>query len=112
RTGFVLHPYPVTPLQGDYLHHFDDATAVKERFAQIQAVANSPRIKATENIARDGPAPPPGERDWDAEVIEVDATAELEGTMLSVNGLLGPPWLRTGWFNAMRLLEPGIEDAG
>ena len=30
-------------------------------------------------------------------------------TTLSVNGRLGPPWVRTGWFNAERLLADDIE---
>jgi hypothetical protein len=111
QTGFVLHPYPVTPLQGDYLYHFDLATAAKKRFSQIQALPNSSRIKATGNIARDHTAWSHAGPDWDAEVIEVDATRQLETAMFSVNGLIGPPWLRAGWFNAARLREPAVADA-
>jgi hypothetical protein len=31
RDGFVFHPYPVTPLHGDYLYHVDRAEAEKRR---------------------------------------------------------------------------------
>src|SRR5262245_32054491 len=32
--GFVLHPYPVTPFHGDYLHHADLAEAAKARVGE------------------------------------------------------------------------------
>jgi hypothetical protein len=31
--------------------------------------------------------------------------------MTSVNGWLGPPWVKTGWFHASRILADAIEDA-
>src|SRR5262252_5436261 len=31
KPGFVFHPYPVTPLHGDYLYHVDRAEAAKAR---------------------------------------------------------------------------------
>jgi len=109
---FVLHPYPVTPMQGDYLHHFDLAMAAAERFSQIQAMAQLPRIKATGELGRDHPAWSQTASGWDVEVLEIEASGQLESTMYSVNGLIGPPWLRAGWFIADRILAPGIADPG
>jgi hypothetical protein len=48
------------------------------------------------------------------EVIEVDAAELMASAMLSVNGWLAPPWVKTGWFHAERLLadaivEPALE---
>ncbi|MET0634116.1 MAG: hypothetical protein ABWY92_25025, partial [Xanthobacteraceae bacterium] len=33
QSDFILHPYPVTPLHGDYLHHADLADAAKARLS-------------------------------------------------------------------------------
>ena len=49
--------------------------------------------------------------DWDLEVIEVDAAGLVASAMLSVNGWLAPPWVRTGWFHAERLLAEAVNDA-
>jgi hypothetical protein len=85
--GFVFHPYPVTPFHGDYLYHADLAAAAKELWTG--------RIKTTPQ-SQTGPQ--------DAVVTAVDAGALEAQATTAVNGWLGPPWLRKGWFQADLLL--------
>jgi hypothetical protein len=108
--GFILHPYPVTPFQGDYLHHADLAAAVLARFSEGVAPVRQPKIKASGEFARQHPDWSAREDDWDAEIIEADAAQQMAAAAFSVNGRLGPPWLRTGWFNAEHLLTDNVED--
>jgi hypothetical protein len=113
REEFVFHPYPVTPFDGDYLYHVDRAEAEKARL--LAAPAAPPRqlkIKA-DGAAADlvraewltrGP-------DWDAAVEEIGVAELVAGSRNSLNGWLGPPWLKTGWFHAERLLANASGDA-
>jgi hypothetical protein len=110
ETAFILHPYPVTPFQGDYLHHTDLAAAAQARFSEGVAPVRQPKIKASGEFARQHPDWSAREDDWDAEIIEADAAQQMAAAAFSVNGRLGPPWLRTGWFNAERLLADNVED--
>ncbi|HKN10711.1 MAG TPA: hypothetical protein VJ376_14720 [Pseudomonadota bacterium] len=110
QPAFILHPYPVTPFQGDYLHHADLAAAAQARFSEGTAPSWPPKIKASGELARQHPDWSAREDDWDAEIIEADAAEEMAAAAFSVNGRLGPPWLRTGWFNAERLLADNVED--
>jgi len=114
--AFVFHPYPVTPLHGDYLYHADLAAAAQARF--LHAASDRPafdrrlKIKTsgspTQNLirpewsARDG--------DWDAEIVEVGAAGLVASATVAINGWVGPPWLRNGWFQAERLLADTIPD--
>ena len=110
EASFVPHPYPVTPFHGDYLHHADLAAAAKARLSQRAAPARRPRIRAGGELARHHPEWSAGEDDWDAEIIEIDAAEAMANDTFFVNGRLGPPWLKTGWFNAERLLADNVED--
>jgi hypothetical protein len=113
--GFVFHPYPITPFHGDYLYYADLAEAAKARFlrarARTSAVPANLRVKAggalqhlirPEWIAQ-GP-------EWDVAVEEVGAADLVASSMTSVNGWLGPPWVKAGWFHAERILADAIED--
>jgi hypothetical protein len=44
-SGFVFHPYPVTPFHGDYLYHVDRAEAAKARFLEAPAGPAPPSLK-------------------------------------------------------------------
>jgi len=114
--GFVFHPYPVTPLHGDYLYFADLAAAAKTRFlsaAATQPATPNPKIKA--DGAQKNLVPPawiaPGP-EWDAAVETIDAAGLLAGSMRSVNGWIGPPWLKAGWFHAERILADTLDDSG
>jgi hypothetical protein len=114
KPGFVFHPYPVTPLHGDYLYHVDRAEAAKAWLLGAPA-ASPPRnlmVKAGGALADlvrpewlvTGP-------DWDAAVEKVDA-AELVATSTTLlNGWLGPPWVKSGWFHAERMLANATDNA-
>jgi hypothetical protein len=91
---FVFHPYPVTPFHGDYLYHADLAAAAKELWTR--------RMRAT---------PPSQTGQGDVAVTAVDAGKLEAQAMAVVNGWLGPPWLRKGWFQADLLLGDAPIDA-
>ena len=114
KPGFVFHPYPVTPLHGDYLYHVDRAEAAKARL--LGALAALPpqnlMVRASGALAdlvrpewrAQGP-------DWDAAIEEVDAAEVVAASTTSLNGWLGPPWVKSGWFHAERLLADATDDA-
>jgi hypothetical protein len=108
---FIAHPYPVTPFHGDYLHHADLAATAKARFSDGAAAARDLRIKGGGSLAQSHPEWSARDADWDAEVGEVDAAELVASAMLSVNGWLAPPWVKTGWFHAERLLADAADDA-
>jgi hypothetical protein len=104
---FVFHPYPVTPFHGDYLYHADLAAAAKRRW--VETGGEAPKGLKVKPIGVLVPSLVRGDwqtqaPDWDAEVAEVDANTMIGRAMTTVNGLLGPPWLRKGWFHANLLL--------
>ena len=45
-----------------------------------------------------------GDADWDAAIEEVSAAELVARATVTLNGWLGPRWLRSGWFHAYRLL--------
>jgi hypothetical protein len=107
--SFVLHPYPVTPFHGDYLHHVDRAESEKARVLAGEPAA-SPRelrVRAEGTLARSLVRPEwlARDSDWDLEVKEADAAALIGSARYSTNGWAGPPWIRTGWFHAYLLLS-------
>ena len=104
---FVLHPYPVTPFHGDYLYHADLATAAKRRWSESGVEGpKGLKVKAIGALARSLMREDSQTQalDWDAEVASVDADAMVGRAMTTVNGWVGPPWLRKGWFQADLLL--------
>jgi hypothetical protein len=109
--SFVLHPYPVTPFHGDYLHHIDRAEVEKARVLAEPAASGVPvrglRVRAEGTLARSLVRPEwlAPDSDWDFEVVEVDAAALIAAARHSTNGWTGPPWIRTGWFHAYLLLR-------
>jgi hypothetical protein len=111
QSDFIVHPYPVTPFHGDYLHHANLAAAAQARFAVGDADARNLKIKGSGSLSRIHPDWSARDADWDVEVIEVDAAGIVASAMLSVNGWLAPPWVRTGWFHADRLLADAVSNA-
>jgi hypothetical protein len=117
KKGFVFHPYPVTPFHGDYLYHVDLAAAAKARILRPPAdgfapAMTRPRVKATGALANlvrpdwmvQGP-------EWDVAIEEVDAADLVASSMTAVNGWLGGPWIKAGWFHAELLLSDVLDDA-
>ncbi len=85
--GAVFHPFPVTPYHADYLQHADQAEAFEKRVREAAPAAGKARVE------------------------RVDAAALLAGTALRSNGWVGPPWLKSGWFQAYRLLADALGPA-
>jgi hypothetical protein len=112
----IAHPYPVTPLHGDYLHHADLGEAAKVRFGAAAGEATPlPRplkLRAEGALAQSLVEPEwrAEGSDWDATIQEVDAGALVASETTLVNGWMGPRWVRSGWFHAYRLLVDSIAD--
>jgi hypothetical protein len=101
-------------LHGDYLYHVDRAEAEKRRL--VGAPAGSPprnlMVRADRMLASlVRPAWRAQGQDWDAAVEEVDAAELVAASTTSLNGWLGPPWVKSGWFHAERLLADATDDA-
>jgi hypothetical protein len=109
----VAHPYPVTPLHGDYLHHIDRAEAAKEgaRGGAASLPVADIKVKAEgfagTLVPADWRAP---SSEWNVEVAEIAMDTLLARNAISTNGWQGPPWLRMGWFHA-RLLLAGARNS-
>ena len=113
KDGFVFHPYPVTPWHGDYLYHVDRAEAEKTRL--LGTLAASPprnlRVRAGGTLASlVRPEWQAKGVDWDAAVEEVGAADLVAASTTSINGWLGPPWVKSGWFHAERILADATDD--
>ena len=110
----ILHPYPVTPLHGDYLYHADLAAAALARLAaSAEAPAQGVKVRAEGALAKglirpDWRATADG---WDASVTAVDAGALVAAATSASNALLAPRWVREGWYHAYRLLSENLADA-
>jgi hypothetical protein len=104
-SAFTIHPYPVTPFHGDYLSHADHAEVARQRLLASPPLSGDIKVRATGSLRSlvrpdwltDGAG-------WDAAVEEVSASSLVAESTLAVNGWLGPPWVRTGWYQAYRLL--------
>ena len=108
QSDFILHPYPVTPLHGDYLQHVDLADAAKARLSGGDAPPADFKVKSSGEL-RD-PAWSATGADWDVEIAETGAAELVAAATLAMNGWIAPPWLRTGWFHAERLLADAAGD--
>ena len=110
---YVPHPYPVTPYHMDYLEHFDLAQSARQAYAAAPSGSSAAlRVQAKGPLAeRLVKAPAKGARDWDATVEDIDAEGLLATHGLSLDGWLGPPWLKDGWFHAYLLEARAPSDA-
>jgi hypothetical protein len=115
-SGFIVHPYPVTPFHGDYLHHADLAQAAIARFAgdgdASQPGGHGLKVRAQGALARSLIRPEwrTEDVDWDAAIVEVGARDLVASATVAMNGWLGPSWTRRGWFHAYRLLADSITE--
>jgi len=115
--GFVFHPYPVTPIHGDYLDQVDLAEAAKARLlpgtgGAPQSESLHPKVKAASALGRHlvHTARLVDEAGWDATIEEVSAAALVASSTQVLNGWLGPPWIKEGWHQAYRLLGGALGD--
>ncbi len=101
---FVVHPYPITPFDADYLEHADRAAQAKQAVSKA-AHDRSLIVRAAgalgTYLAKAGW--PPADTGWDAELSEVPLEDLTAAVTARVNGTVGPPWIKEGWFRAWRL---------
>ena len=112
-SGFVAHPYPVTPFHGDYLVHVDRAEAAQDRF-MAGAVASLPGDLKVRAVGLGRGLVRPGwlsDGAWDIAIEEVGAAGLVADATVALNGWLGPRWTRSGWFHAYRLLGDSSDAA-
>lgn len=112
NSGLILHPYPVTPLHGDYLYHADRADAARQRLLSAPPTSAAPKVRAEGPLARGlvGPDRLAEGAQWDIAIEAVSASGLVADSMLALNGWLGPRWVRSGWYQAYRLLAASIRD--
>ncbi len=111
--AYVFHPYAVTPFHADYLQHFDLARSRKKEFQdRAQGSTSGLKIRAKRGLAEKlVGAAAKDSGGWDAMVEEVELDALLSSQGIGLDGGLGPPWLKAGWFHAY-LLQSGAIAAG
>ncbi len=111
--AYVAHPYPVTPYHADYLHHLDRALGAKRAYETPpppSAARPSLRLRVAGPLAR-RLVPGSGQADpWDATLEEIDAGDLVAQRRISLNGWLGPPWMKEGWFHAYLLHAGAVTD--
>src|SRR5262245_28886275 len=110
--GFQFHPYPVTPYHADYLHHVDRIEAAFADLAGAVA-ATAPNVRAKGRLAETilrarWDAPGDGA---DVALQAVPAESLKEPAEAWFDGRSGPPWSKEGWYQAHRLLAPGLDAA-
>jgi hypothetical protein len=105
-SGFIAHPYPVTPFHGDYLVHADRAEAARDRILAGDAAALPGDLKVRAvGLGRRLVRPAwLSDGAWDAAIEEVGAAGLVAEATVALNGWLGPRWARSGWSHAYRLL--------
>jgi hypothetical protein len=116
--GFVFLPYPVTPYHPDYIHHADRAeaaTAAARRGTGLAPGAQIPgaQINAKGQLAQKiaGPWLSDSAVDSGVSLEEVPVDGLVAGAAVQLDGWFGPPWVKTGWFQAYRLLAPALDPA-
>lgn len=110
----ILHPYPITPLHGDYLHHVDLAEAAKRRLlsdTQVESAIRDLKVKAADSSSKrllrvESTAL---ESDWDIEIKETTLPELIASAMTVINGWLLPPAARSGWYQAYLVLRDALD---
>ncbi|MFQ5915778.1 MAG: hypothetical protein ACE5JS_21605 [Nitrospinota bacterium] len=108
----VFHPYPVTPYHPDYLHHADRVQDSKEALRGQGAIKVRLKFRArgrqAEALVRSRWQL---DRDkWDVRLEEVPVNHLMSTRGVHLNGWLGSPWMKEGWFHAYRLLASAVTD--
>lgn len=113
----ILHPYPVTPFHGDYLHHVDLAEAAKVRILGGRSDSTGSDLQGLKVAADSEFARSLVKAEWlaqgpqsDVEVTEVGAARLVASAGDSMNGWLGPAWIKAGWHHAALLLNDRTGD--
>jgi len=109
--GFAFHPYPVTPYHPDFVHHADRAEAATTATRAANAQPPDAKVSAGPGLGQAiaggmlaGPGAPPG-----ATLVEVPLDTLADGAGVQLDGWLGPPWAKLGWFQAYKLLAAFLD---
>lgn len=110
----IMHPYPITPLHGDYLYHVDLAEAAKRRLLSDTAAFPTIRdlkLKAADASAKRllGTEKAAPESDWDVEIRETSLPELVASAMTVIDGWLAPTVARSGWYQAYLVLHDAID---
>lgn len=112
--NYVFHPYPVTPYHADFLQHVDLIESVKQEHQRRVSASGPPlRIRAIGELA-EKLVPPRDRADgttWDATVEVIAVHDLLSSRTISLNGWVGPPWSKEGWFHAYLLSAGTVADS-
>ncbi|MBI4610464.1 MAG: hypothetical protein HY726_15815 [Candidatus Rokubacteria bacterium] len=111
---YASHPYPVTPYHADYLEHFDLARAAADELARggrepAPLLTLRARGAVVTELLGEAAA---AERAADATIDEIEIEELLGPHRVQLNGWLGPPWLKEGWYHAYLLHAGHLSDAG
>jgi hypothetical protein len=112
---YTFHPYPITPYHDDYLQHVDLVESERKKLAATAEVSGPAlRIRARGKLASAllasrGNAT---EKDADATLEEIDLRDLLADRETRLNGWIGPPWLKQGWYQAYLLHAQTLADEG
>ncbi len=113
KGGYAFSPYPLTPWHADYVHHADLVEEAKARGSGAGAAGPPLRLRVRDGLP--APAADPAWRaadgEWDATLEAIDLKELVRGAATRLNGWIGPPWLKEGWFQAHALYAPGLTDA-
>lgn len=108
---YVPYPYPVTPYDMDYLEHFDLAQSARQVYAAAPAGSGAAlRVQAKGALADRLVKAPAKGGNWDATVEEIDVEGLVAAHGVNLDGWLGPPWLKDGWFHAYLLQAGALSD--
>ncbi len=117
QDAYRVHPYPVTPFHMDYLHHFDVLASIRQMHRDGSAKhsdlgGSGTKVRAHGALAETVIPPSWRATDdvWDVALEEVDIGGLIEADITSLNGWLGPLWLKEGWYHAYRVLAPHLTD--
>jgi hypothetical protein len=112
RADFTFHPYPVTPYHGDYLQHVDLVESARRAVAQAPETGAALKIRARGALAERVLASSGRgvEKAQDATLEEIDVQDLLADRETRLNGWLGPPWLKQGWYQTYLLSEGALGD--
>jgi hypothetical protein len=113
KSGWVIHPYPITPYHADYLYHFDRVEDRQRLQNAGGGAVASLKFRAKGRSAQ-GLLLAAGLRlaevDWDAAVEEIDLDDLLARHRVPWTGLIGPAWIKDGWFHAYLLHSEPLGD--
>src|SRR5207249_3229344 len=113
KSGYISHPYPVTPYHSDYLQHLDLIESAKKQY-EPPSSHSAPlafKVLAKGRLAQTlaGSSARGSEKDWVATIEEIDDDKLLSLSRMS-NAWLGPPWIKEGWFSSYLLLAETRRD--